>query len=124
MCAGERLCPSDLVLSRQRPATGGCQSGPVGSAMMIYCAGLGEVTPSVAAGAVAPTAELSRTVARVSVTVGGRPAEVLLSGLAPGFVGLYQITAIIPDGFAPGDAVPVVVSAAGQSSNSVTTGVR
>ena len=46
------------------------------------------------------------------------------SGLAPGFVGLYQIDARVPSGVTPGNEVPVVVSIAGETSPPVTIAVR
>ena len=84
---------------------------------MIYCAGLGAVSPKVAEG-VAPPGEppLSTTDNQVPVTIGGKPATVSFSGLTPGDPGLYQINAVVPPGIAPGDAVPLVISVAGQTS--------
>ncbi len=88
-----------------------------GQALVIYCAGLGTVTPAVPAGTGAPPAgPLSNTAAPVSVTIGGQPAHVLFSGLAPGFAGLYQINAVVPSGVTSGNQIPVTVSVAGQSS--------
>jgi uncharacterized protein (TIGR03437 family) len=44
------------------------------------------------------------------VTIGGIPATPSFSGLAPGFVGLYQVNALVPAGVASGSAVPVTIS--------------
>jgi uncharacterized protein (TIGR03437 family) len=60
----------------------------------------------------------------VGLTIGGVQANVLFSGLAPNFTGLYQVNAVVPDGVVPGDALPVVLSAAGVSSPPVTMAVR
>lgn len=54
--------------------------------------------------------------ATVTAQVGGRPAEVLFSGRAPGFVGLYQIN-IRVDAAVPNGEQPVSISAAGITSN-------
>jgi uncharacterized protein (TIGR03437 family) len=54
--------------------------------------------------------------ATVTAQVGGRPAEVLFSGRAPGFVGLYQIN-IRVDAAVPNGEQPVSLSAAGITSN-------
>jgi uncharacterized protein (TIGR03437 family) len=43
--------------------------------------------------------------------------HVLFSGLAPGFVGVWQINVRIPETQASGNAVPVVVQFKGVSSN-------
>jgi adhesin/invasin len=97
----------------------------IGEAVVIYCTGLGAVTPRVREGQPAPLQEpLARTDNPVSVTIGGKPADVLFSGLTPGFAGLYQINAVVPPGITTGDAVPVVISVAGQTSPTVTIAVR
>ena len=54
--------------------------------------------------------------ATVTAQVGGRPAEVLFSGRAPGFVGLYQIN-IRVDAAVPNGEQPVSLTAAGITSN-------
>jgi len=41
---------------------------------------------------------------------------VTFSGLTPGDPGLYQVNAVVPSGIVTGDAVPVVISVAGQTS--------
>jgi len=60
----------------------------------------------------------------VTVTIGGVDAAVLFAGLAPGFAGLYQLNVVVPGGVSAGDAVPVVVSVAGQASPPVTLAVQ
>ena len=65
--------------------------GKPGEVLVLYAIGLGAVTPPVASGVPAPSSPLSQTVNAPAVTVGGVPATVLFSGLAPGYVGLYQI---------------------------------
>ena len=49
------------------------------------------------------------------------PAE--FSGLAPGFVGLYQINVQIPATVRAGDAVPVTITIGGVASNTVTMAI-
>jgi len=96
-----------------------------GDVVVIFCAGLGAVNPPVVAGAAAPSREpLARTLHSATVTIGGRDAEVFLSGLAPGFAGLYQVNAFVPAGVEPGDTVPVVLTVAGQSSPPVAIAVE
>jgi uncharacterized protein (TIGR03437 family) len=88
-----------------------------GDALVIYCAGLGNVTPTVPAGSGAPlSGPLSTTAGAVSLTIGGQAAQVLFAGLTPGFPGLYQVNAMVPSGVAAGNQVPVTVSVAGQNS--------
>lgn len=95
-----------------------------GDAIIIYCTGLGEVDPPVAAGSAAPASPLSITRDEVSLTIGGVPAQVFFRGLAPGFAGLYQVNAFVPEGVTPSDEAPVVMTVAGQSSPPVTIAVR
>jgi len=94
-----------------------------GDVIVIYCAGLGEVSPPVPAGAAAPATPLSLVTAKVSLVIGGREARVLFAGLAPGYAGLYQVNAIVPEDAPPGDAVPVVLTVADQASPTVTMAV-
>jgi len=97
----------------------------IGETIVIYCTGLGAVSPAVTEGSPAPsTPPLATTINPVSVTVGGRPSQVMFSGLAPGFAGLYQINAVVPTGIATGNEVPMVVSVAGQTSPPVTIAVQ
>ncbi len=97
----------------------------IGETVVIYCTGLGAVTPKVQEGSPAPgVPPLSTTDNAVTVTIGGSPATVAFSGLTPGSVGLYQINAVVPAGIATGDAVTVVINVAGQTSPPVTMAVR
>jgi uncharacterized protein (TIGR03437 family) len=94
----------------------------------IYALGLGPVSPSVADGAAAPSSEpLARTTGQVQVMYGGGgPGSTTInpvySGLAPGFVGLYQVNAVIPVGV-PSGGVPVSIVMPGHNSNPVEIAV-
>ena len=89
-----------------------------GDAIIIYGTGLGGVSPGVASGDPAPASPLARTSEDVTVTIGGRPANVL-----PGFTSLYQVNAVVPAGVPAGEA-EVVISIAGQASPVVTLAVE
>jgi len=91
--------------------------------LAIYCTGLGPVTNQPATGVVAPAGQLSETPTTPTVTIGGVPAIVSYSGLAPSFIGLYQINVQVPATVASGNAVPVLVSIGGDTSNAVTIAV-
>ncbi len=58
-----------------------------GDAIVIYCAGLGPVNPPVAAGSAAPSSPPAVTTNPVTVTIGGKSAQVFFSGFVGGFAG-------------------------------------
>lgn len=91
-----------------------------GETMLIYCTGLGSVTNPPQSGA---PGSGQLTVATPAVTIGGAKATVSFSGLAPGFVGLYQINAMVPSGLAAGNQ-PVAITMVSASSNSVLLPVQ
>ncbi|WP_180541243.1 glycoside hydrolase family 3 C-terminal domain-containing protein [Nevskia soli] len=92
--------------------------------IVIYCTGLGPVTNQPATGSPAPSNPLAVTTTLPDVTIGGIPAHVVFSGLAPGFVGVYQINARVPGSAPVGSAVPVVISMNGALSNAVTIAIQ
>jgi uncharacterized protein (TIGR03437 family) len=94
-----------------------------GDVIVVYAAGLGPVDPAVASGAV-PGPALSNTASPVELRIGGAAAPVAFAGLSPGFVGLYQINATVPEGVPSGDRVQVTIAVAGQSSAPVTMAVE
>ncbi len=112
-----------------RNATRGSLAGSAsparaGDALEIYATGLGATSEEVPAGSAAPAGRPVSTRAVPAVTIGGVPAPVLFSGLAPGFAGLYQVNALVPSGVVPGAAVPLTLSIAGRTSNTVTIALQ
>jgi uncharacterized protein (TIGR03437 family) len=91
----------------------------------IFATGLGDVTNPPPTGQVALASPLSRTTVVPTVEIGGRPvSRVLFSGLAPGFVGLYQVNVELDPATPVGNAVDVVLTIADQVSNTVTIAVE
>jgi uncharacterized protein (TIGR03437 family) len=95
-----------------------------GDALLIYCTGLGTVTPAVPAGSATPPSPLSHTDNPVTVKIGGKDATVLFAGLAPGFVGLYQVNVTVPTGITASSSVPLVMTAGGADSLPVTVAIK
>jgi uncharacterized protein (TIGR03437 family) len=115
---GAILDPSYYLVDSSNPATAGT------TIVLIFCTGLGAVTNQPATGSPAPDSPLAWTTTLPTVTIGGAPATVFFSGLAPDFVGLYQVNALVPAGLAASGAAPVVISMGGVSSNTVTIAVH
>jgi uncharacterized protein (TIGR03437 family) len=110
---------SCALVDSTHPATAG------GTYLSIYCTGLGAVTSQPATGAPASGNPLSWTKTVPTVTIGGVTATgVPFYGLAPGFVGLYQVNALVPAASAKGTSVPVTISIGGATSNPVTIAVQ
>ncbi len=58
------------------------------------------------------------------VTVGSVNAQVVFSGIAPGFPGVYQINIIVPAGAPTGNAIPLQIQMGGiTTSNQITIAV-
>ncbi len=110
---------------------------PAGSTILLYGTGQGQVSPAVTDGTAAPSAPLSNTVAvptssgttclnnqpSMCVAIGGSGfGDVKYSGLAPGYIGLWQINVAIPPGVTGAVLVRVIIN--GTPSNTVTVAVR
>jgi uncharacterized protein (TIGR03437 family) len=90
-------------------------SHPVGrgQAVQLFLNGLGPVNNQPADGWPAADAS-STTVATPAISIGGQPATVTFSGLAPGYADLYQVNAVVPSDIGTG-AQPVTCSIGGVS---------
>jgi uncharacterized protein (TIGR03437 family) len=84
-----------------QPVTSQSPTGP-GRRIAVFATGFGPVTPAAVTGQPAPT-PAPTTVSSVLANIAGTPAVVEFSGLAPGFVGLYQINLVIPAGAPAGN---------------------
>jgi uncharacterized protein (TIGR03437 family) len=81
-----------------------------GQTLTIYATGQGDVAPVVDDGAPAPAQPPAVTLTRPDVFIGYRNAPVLFSGLAPGWIGLWQLNVAVPPDVPAGKAIPVVVN--------------
>ena len=87
-----------------------------GEYLRIYCTGLGMVTNEPPTGAPGPFSPLAYTAQNSTVTIEGLSAYVPYSGLAPGFVGLYQVNVQVPANAVSASAAPLVLSNGGNST--------
>ncbi len=98
-----------------------------GSIIQIFATGQGPVSGGPGDGSPAPDSPLATTPSTPLVTIGASSQRDVFpdfSGLAPGFVGLWQINARVPAPTAPGPQVPVIVRYGGSASNVVFIGVK
>jgi uncharacterized protein (TIGR03437 family) len=113
------------ALNQDSTVNGAANPAEVGSIVVLFGTGEGQTDPAGQDGLLA-TETLPKPLLVVQVTIGGRDAEVLYRGAAPGFVaGVLQINAKIPLDVTPGPNVPVEVKIGNQTSRSgVTLAVR
>src|SRR5215475_4429058 len=81
----------------------------------LWATGLGPVNSPPADGANSSD-QMRQTVNTPTVMIGGAPAQVSFCGLAPQFVGVYQLNVVVPGGASTGNTVPVQVQMGGVSS--------
>ena len=114
--AVDGTCPAPYVIGPACPAA-------AGHLVEFYANGLGPTSNQPASGSPAPTDpnNLADTTTTPVVMIGGVQAQVQFSGLAPGFVGLYQVNAYIPSGLASGNQ-PITIAIGGQASPTSITG--
>ena len=114
--------PFPLTLDTYAPTFMGagiaCNIGP-GTIVQVLAGGLGPTDPPVATGQTANPESLPRTVARVSFTLDGTPAEVMDSALVTWYPGVYAVNVKVPPGLSDGN-YSGVLSIAGLQSNPMT----
>jgi uncharacterized protein (TIGR03437 family) len=123
---GAVLISGEGLLAAGENAVPGAPSRPVrrGEFLEIYATGLGPVANPPATGSPASDTVLSPTAAEAAATIGGEEARVIFAGLAPGFVGLYQVNLEVPQNAPSGGAVELVVTIGEVESNAVTIAVE
>jgi uncharacterized protein (TIGR03437 family) len=114
------------VLNQDNQQNFGTRPAARGSVIQIYATGGGETTPPLLPGEAAASSGNPLVITNVqpTVAIGGVNAPVRFSGMAPGWVGLWQINVEVPGSVPPGSAVPLVVSSGGVTSNTATIAVE
>ena len=95
-----------------------------GEALVLYVTGLGPLNLDLVDGYGSPTsAPFAETTDPFQVTVNGEDCDVFYSGLAPGFVGLYQINFYVPSD-APAGNLPISIQSTYANSGTAILPVR
>jgi uncharacterized protein (TIGR03437 family) len=127
--------PGLFIKDQQQPPKGAIlnqnsgentQSSPArrGEVVQIYGTGPGSLSSAPVDGGPAPGSPLITTTATPQVYIGGVEAQVQFSGLAPGFAGLWQINAVVPERTFVSGRVAVNVFMNGVDSNEVALFVQ
>lgn len=115
--------PGLFAITNQDGALNGASApAAAGSILILYGTGEGQTAPAGVDGSVANSV-FPKPVLDVGVTIGGRAAEVLYAGAAPGFVaGVLQINVRVPAGLT--GSQPLVVRVGETASPASTIAVR
>jgi uncharacterized protein (TIGR03437 family) len=114
---------SDLSRNGDFNKLPGSRPETTGNVVVIYATGVGNTNPLVADGQPAPSNPLAQATGATTVTIGGVAAQVQFSGLAPGFVGLWQINALIPANLPTNANSTLTVSLKGRQNSSTTLAI-
>ncbi|OFV95502.1 MAG: hypothetical protein A3H28_15850 [Acidobacteria bacterium RIFCSPLOWO2_02_FULL_61_28] len=112
------------ILNQDSAPNSAASAAARGSVIQIYATGLGPTNPVVPSGSAAPSSPPAVATNAVTATIGGVTVPAQFAGLAPGFVGLYQVNVEIPAGVTPDPEVPLILLQSGVPSNTVTLAVR
>jgi uncharacterized protein (TIGR03437 family) len=99
------------------------RTATAGDFITVLCLGLGPVSNPPVTGAAAADASAT-TLNPVSVLLNGVSVPASFAGLAPGFVGVYQVNVQIPQNAPVGNAVQLAITVGGVTSNAVTIAIQ
>lgn len=94
-----------------------------GETIILFCTGLGTVSPAVPTGQAASPTVISYSTAKFTATIAGLDAPVAFSGLAPGFVALDQVNLTVPSG-APSGSQDLILTGGGLSSTAAKIQIK
>jgi uncharacterized protein (TIGR03437 family) len=107
--------PAGAVVNQDFSLNGPANPLLRGQVLVVYATGLGAVTKQ---------GQLSVTTAPVTAVVNGQELPVQFAGLAPGYVGLYQVNVQIPAATPPGLGVSLTLKEGEQASNTVAAALQ
>ena len=108
---------SGVLHSNYSPVTAAAPAHS-GETLILFMTGLGNVNPAIGSGQPAPGAPFAQVIAPVRVQVGGVSVTPSFAGLAPGFVGLYQVNLAVPN--LPSQTYPLRVVTPSSQSNAMS----
>lgn len=112
------------ILNQDGSLNTAINAAQAGDIVVLFGTGEGAVEPAVADGTI-NAATFPKPKEPITVRIGGKDAEVLYGGAAPGLVaGVFQINVKVPEGIEPGNAPVVVTIGRASSSPDVTVAVR
>jgi uncharacterized protein (TIGR03437 family) len=109
----------NVILNQDSSVNSASHPAGAGSLLTVFLTGLGAVVPALGSGQPAPGNPPSSVALPVTVQLGGKSADVLFFGPAPGMTGIYQVNLRVPSGLAAGGA-PLVIGAGSAVSNSAS----
>jgi len=115
--------PRGAILNQDFSVNSAGSPARPGQVIQIFGTGPGALDGSIADGAAAPRSPLLRTRSTPQVFIGGVAADVQFSGLAPDFVGLWQVNAFVPNQPFVNGRVAVQIFMDGVDSNEVTVAI-
>jgi uncharacterized protein (TIGR03437 family) len=114
-----------VIVNEDGSVNSSANPAAVGSVVMVSATGEGQTDPPGVDGKPGDSPPAA-PIGIVTASVGGLDAQVMSAGGAPGLVaGFFQVAVQIPDGVAPGDAVPIALKIGEKSSQeNVTLAVK
>ncbi len=116
--------PAGAILNEDSSYNTAQNAARPGTIIQLFGTGEGQTNPAGTAGGIVSATNPARPVLPVSVTIGGRQAEVVYAGSVAGQIfGLLQVNARIPES-TPAGAVPVELTIGASGSQTVNVYVR
>ncbi len=110
------------ILNEDSTVNSSTNPAKAGSTVQIFATGLGLTMPLVADGAAGDAQKLASP-ATADVTIGGQNATVTFAGAAPGFAGLDQVNAVVPNVSSGNQGIVISIGTAASAAN-VTIAVQ